>query len=560
MTTFKRILTGVFILLVLLMNTGTASAQNYSFQLTREIVDVYLEADGSATIAYVLDFANETGASALDFVDIGLPNSNYSLNNVTASINGKPITDIEHSPYVTYGVALGLGSNAIQPGQSGTVEVKITGVEEVLYPGTEKETESYASFQFMPNYFDNKFVHGNTYVEVALHLPPEIKTEEPRYFKPKNWPGQAEPKSGLDDRGRVYYLWSSDQANGSSKYTFGCSFPARVVPSSAITTPPSNSIKSEDLCCFGMFFGMLVFLGLIIYASIIGNRKRKLQYLPPKISIEGNGIKRGLTAIEAAVLMELPLDKILTMLLFSTIKKEAASVESRDPLKIKVVDTLPENLQEYEVDFLKAMRKGEKDRQALLGSLMVNIVKAVSEKMKGFSRKETIEYYKKIVDQAWDYVEKAETPEVKMKKYDEVMDWTLLDRKYDDRTKDIFHTGPVYVPTWWGRFDPTYRRPAATGGGVLASPPAGGISGGSISLPTLPGSDFAVSMVNGVQNFASNVVGDIASFTGKITDVTNPVPKTSSSSSGGGSRGSGCACACACACAGCACACAGGGR
>jgi len=30
---------------------------------------------------------------------------------------------------------------------------------------------------------------------------------------------------------------------------------------------------------------------------------------PPKISIEGHGIKRGLTAVEAAILMEEPLDR-----------------------------------------------------------------------------------------------------------------------------------------------------------------------------------------------------------------------------------------------------------
>jgi len=41
------------------------------------------------------------------------------------------------------------------------------------------------------------------------------------------------------------------------------------------------------------------------------NPKTQLQYLPPKIKIEGNGIKRGLTAVEAAVLMEQPMDKVL---------------------------------------------------------------------------------------------------------------------------------------------------------------------------------------------------------------------------------------------------------
>lgn len=559
MNTCKRILTSLLLLLILLLHTGTASAQNYSFQLTRSLVDVFLEADGSATIQYVLDFANDAGASPIDFVDIGLPNDNYSLSQITASVDGQPITDIEHSPYVTHGIALGLGSGSIQPGQSGRVEVRVPNVTGILFPGTEKETEDYASFQFMPNYFDSQFVNGNTDLTVTIHLPSGIEPEEPRYYPPKNWPGSSEPESGFDEQGRIFYRWQSAQADGSSQYTFGCAFPARIVPESAITTPPPATINFEDLCCVGGVIGFIGFFVVIIVGSIYGSRKRKLQYLPPKISIEGHGIKRGLTAIEAAVLMEQPLDKILTMILFSAIKKEAATVVSRDPLKIEAADPLPESLQEYEVDFLNAMKKKESDRRKDLQDLMIKTVKSVQEKMKGFSRKETVDYYKKIVDQAWEYVEKAETPEVKMKKFDEVMDWTLLDRKYDDRTRDVFRTGPVFVPTWWGRWDPTFNRPAV-GGGHMAAPPNIGGTGGSISLPTLPGSDFAVSMVNGIQNFSSKVVGDITSFTGGITDKTNPVPKTITSSSRGGRSGGGCACACACACAGCACACAGGGR
>jgi hypothetical protein len=63
-------------------------------------------------------------------------------------------------------------------------------------------------------------------------------------------------------------------------------------------------------------------------------------------------------------------------------------------------------------------------------------------------------------------------------------------------------------------------------------------------------------MVGGMQNFASDVVGNVTSFASGITEQTNPIPKSSGGSYSGGSG----SCACACACAGCACACAGGGR
>jgi hypothetical protein len=176
-------------------------------------------------------------------------------------------------------------------------------------------------------------------------------------------------------------------------------------------------------------------------------------------------------------------------------------------------------------------------------------------------------YYKDITERAWQQVEAADTPEVKSEKYEEVMDWTMLDKNYDDRTRRVFGPGPVYVPMWWPRYDPTFPRPAAapaSGGPVSAPVSTGG--GGKVSLPTLPGSDFAASMVHGVESFSAGVVGNLAAFTGGITNKTNPIPisattnkSTWSKGSGGGGGSFHCACACACACAGCACACAGGG-
>ncbi len=84
-----------------------------------------------------------------------------------------------------------------------------------------------------------------------------------------------------------------------------------------------------------------MFVGAPILGAINAN-KRKLQYLPPKIQIEGHGIKRGLTAVEAGILMEQPLDKVMTMILFGVVKKNAATVVTRDPLKLQLASPLPD--------------------------------------------------------------------------------------------------------------------------------------------------------------------------------------------------------------------------
>jgi hypothetical protein len=171
--------------------------------------------------------------------------------------------------------------------------------------------------------------------------------------------------------------------------------------------------------------------------------------------------------------------------------------------------------------------------------------------MKGFSRKETVSYYKNIMERAWKQIAAADTPEVQSQLLDNAMEWTMLDKDYDERARRTY-TRPIFVPMWWGRYDPGYRRSI----GTARSAPVSGSAPSSRSSG-LPGADFAASVVGGAQTFSQKVIGNVSDFTSRVTNKTNPVPKSSSGSyrSGGGGG-----CACACACAGCACACAGGGR
>lgn len=551
--------------LLLILLVQPAIAQNYLFEITQSTVDVYVNQDATVTIDYTYVFQNSPSASPIDIIDIGMPTNNYDLGSISATIDGQPVERIAESTLVDPGVEIHLGGFTIPPGGRGELAVHIGTVRNMVFHADTQEAEPYASFQFVPNYYGNDFVQGRTDMTVTLYLPPGMNDQEPRWFNPEGWPGSDEPdESGFDDQDRVYYRWTSSEAVSSREYVFGAAFPARLVDQDALMTDTSGIGELIGaLCPFVFCAGFIGFIALTIYGAVVGERKRKLQYLPPRVSVEGNGIKRGLTPVEAAIVMQQPMDKILTMILFSVVKKNAAQVVSRDPMKIEVASPLPEGLNSYEVDFLKAMqaeKPGATRRE--LQDMMTNLVRAVSEKMRGFSRKETEAYYKDIMQRAWQQVESAQTPEVKMQAFDEAMDWTMLDDRFGDRTRNVFGPRPVIVPTWWGRYDPTFR-----GGGVSQQPtsPAPSPSTGQnrppqgVNLPSLPGGDFAASVVGGMQSFASDIVGDITSFTGAVTQKTNPVPK-STSSSGRSGGGGGRSCACACACAGCACACAGGGR
>jgi len=556
----KRIGLMALLALLCLALPTSALAQDYYFQLPQLTIDVFWNEDGTQSLDYTFVFANDPSGHAIEYVDLGLPNSDFDVTSISASVDGNPLTYISRSEFQgegSDGVAVGLGAHSIPPGQTGTVRIYVGKVSSVLY--ADSKDPDYASAVFKNAYFVSSIIYGKTDLTVNYHLPPGVQPDEPRWHAaPAGFPD--EPQTGFDNEGRIIYTWNNPNANGYTQYQFGASFPKTYIPASAIVRKdPFAWVKEIDVevlipfCCISFFVGSI---GWGIYSE----NKRKLQYLPPKIKIEGHGIKRGLTAVEAAILLEEPLDKVLTMILFSVIKKNAAEVTKRDPLTLKVSEPQPESLTSYDKDFLTAMAESGANRTKALRDTIVALVGSVGEKMKGFSRKETLDYYRDITKRAWSQVEAANTPEVKSQVFDNVMEWTMLDRNYDDRTRDVFRSAPVYVPTWWGRYDPSYHSAPKVSTSSPSSP-----SSGPVSMPHLPGSDFAASVVNGVQTFSGKVLGDVGNFTSRVTGVTNPPPKPSTSSSGrsrggGGGRSGGCACACACACAGCACACAGGGR
>ena len=551
------------ICLVLLLTFGLATSAlaqgSYLFSVDKEDVHVFWNADGSSSIDYTMVFVNQPGAHPIDYVDMGMPNGNYDMSTVKADVDGVPVS-VSQGDYQGSGsgFAVVLGGQTISAGGRGTVHVYVGKITGVLYP--DSSDSNYASGVFAPTFFGSQYVVGNTALSMTFHMPPGVKPEEPRWHDaPSGFPSQ--PQTGVDNNGRITYTWQSSSANASTSYTFGASFPKSYIPADAIIQTSIFDLifgaiaslisfvsGSLPCLCFAAFF-----IGIPAF-NAFASQRRKLQYLSPKVSIEGHGIKRGLTAVEAAILMEQPLDKVMTMILFGVIKKEAAEVVKRDPLQLSFPKEKPAGLHQYETDFLIAFMEADVlKRRKLLQDMTVALVKSVAEKMRGFSRKETVDYYKSIMERAWQQVEAADTPEVKSQKLDDNLEWTMLDRDYDDRSRRTFH-GPIFVPMWWGRYDPTYH-PSSFGVSTAKAGPSMAPTGRA----SLPGADFAASVVTGTQTFSSKVIGDLNSFTSRVTGVTNPPPKPSvgSSSRGGGGGGGH---SCACACAGCACACAGGGR
>jgi hypothetical protein len=459
-----------------------------------------------------------------------------------------PLTNIEDSPYVDHGVAVDLGAYDIQPGQTGTLHLEAR-VRDLIYQDT--EGDDYASFEFSPTWFDGQFVQGTTRLEVNVHLPPGVTSEEPRYHDEPFTDAYFE-----DDR--VVYSWVDENASGSRQYTFGLSFPQQYLAEGVVQKAPAFTLNIGALCSSPIWWFLLIGGGWA-FLAILGSRtqkRRKMQYMPPKLAVEGSGVKRGLSAVEAAILLEAPLDRVLAMILFGLLKKGVIIVESEKPLKVKVNEPPPKDakLWYYERRFLQAVQADGSLDEKELREMIVDLIGDVNKKLTGFSRRETKDYYQDIAARAWQQVEGADTPEVLGQRWGDGLEWTMLEDDWDDRTRRVFHDRPVVLPHWWGYHRPWVARTGPSRSAMPTPSPAG--SGTPVTLPTLPGADFANTVVSGIEGAANTVVSSVEGFTGKITQTTNPPPKSSSSSS----RSGGYSCACACACAGCACACAGGGR
>jgi hypothetical protein len=133
----KKIFLSLAIVLFLVGSiTSGVKATHDSFSLDRLVVVTTINKDGTMSVDYTFDFTNSQGADPLDYVDVGLPVSDYDLHSITADVNGHSISDIQKSGYVDIGVALGLGEYAIQPGQTGRVHTPIGAVKKMIYPYT----------------------------------------------------------------------------------------------------------------------------------------------------------------------------------------------------------------------------------------------------------------------------------------------------------------------------------------------------------------------------------------------------------------------------------------
>jgi hypothetical protein len=613
---------GMWVLLLLLallalLPASGVMAQDYNFSVPELRMQVFIQPDASVHIVYDITFSNY--GSPIDIVDIGTPHDNYDLSNFSASIDGQPLTGIYTSEYIDTGVEIHLRDKAIPIGEKGTLHVEFT-MPDMVYEDTTQD--GYASFQITPTWFDSSLVRGSSDVWILVHMLPGVQPDDVLY--------QDVPFSDkviFEEHTVVGWRWPEGSATGPNRV--GVSFPTtgmtRVVEQSLLDitlkwlhdnpgVPLSLGMISFVLVAVAFFrfsggtgFSVFVLLacGLIYFMflnplitllvfplSILflffverSIRKKKDRYLPAIAQVEGGGIKRGLTAPEAAVLLELPLNKVLLLILFGLLDKRVVTLEKDSPLTVKVNkgyaaagSTKAKRrharreeakkqgivLRGYEHGILDVLQKhpGDPVHKQDFGAPIRALIKGVAFKMKGFDLSDTQDYYRKIISRAMEEAGRmGDVPEFE-KFLDKTWPWVMM---ADDYGPVFQRRGYTYHPTWVRPYMGT------SGGGGMPSPSAGGKSGPSYGGKT-SFSDVAASFAGWTETQTGSLAdaispGGLDIGTGGVINlsgadkVTGDIFKALASSSGGGggsSSGGGCACACAgCACA---CACAGGGR
>lgn len=617
MTSVTGILRFLAAVLLVSLSSTRAVAQNYSFSVPSLKMQVFVQPDASAKIVYDITFANRPGAHAIDVVDIGTPHAGYRLSNVAASIDNTPLRDIRKSEYVDPGFEVHLAGKTIPSGGQGTLHVEFT-MPDMAYQDTTNDKN--ASLRITPTWFDGRFVRGSTQIDVAIHLLPGVEPEQALY---QMRPFSAKAVFGEDKHTVVAWQWPNERLTG--PHMVGVSFPkrgmTRVVHISmwGLLVKWFEESPQARLWAGGLFligFGVLFFrfsggtgisvfvviclvLGFLfvvkpaahliafvpLFGLIVWNEwyllRRKPRYLPAVAEVEGGGIKRGLTAPEAAVLLELPLAKVLTLVVFGLLKKRIIRQVQADPLTVEVNKPfrVPADMQgnvgqpakfyrsaarqhktvvhnyEYPFLFLIESNAGKPVSEINFSVPVKQLVERVAGRIKGFDLSDTQDYYRSIVRRAMTEARSIGEIEQRQQVLDRNFEWLLMD---DDYPTVFTGRGYHYAPVWMRGSTST---PTAAPSGHVPSP------GGRTSFSDVAAS-FAGWSENTMGSLASAISPDTLNFTGThpgVIDLSGADRVTSdffqalseaSSSGGGGFSGGGCACAgCACACA-----CAGGGR
>jgi hypothetical protein len=504
---------------------------DYSFQLDYELAEVHINKDGGVDISYLFNFTN---SGSIDGVDIGLPNYHYDQSSAYAAIMVAGVTYepklIHPSPYVPIGLAVEFDQNAISAINAyGAFKVYFS-VSNPHMVYLNELVNGTAGIRFRPTWFNPDFqVYSTKILEQKIYFPEGFNISSEAYYL------QGRPWDSLDFNSNDNCLiatWIDLNVDPSSQEA-GYLDSGAAFPTGFVDKYYQNDIWESLEDFFHNAWVLIKQLApLILVAAVftaiivilIWRRDvRAKDYFEPEVDVPGAGPRRDLTAVEAAIVLERPMQMVATMILFGLIKKGRVEILSdKSPMELKKLADKGDY--PYEDGYLRAIDSYGFLDIDFLKDCLIELVNSVVRKMKGFDVAATRLYYGKICDAAWSQVKTAGTPEEFAELLAENNSWMMLDRDFADRMDHEYVHGPIII---------------------LGRPSSNATINTGIQ-------NMAKSYVSQVRSACDNMVKGLRGMSKDVTSVTNPLPtpSTSGGSFGGSGGGGGCACACACACAG----------
>jgi hypothetical protein len=555
-----------------------AAHAQITYSVSQEWLKVWINTNATVDFLYNVSFTYLSG-SPQGYFDLGMPNSGFQIHYVEdQSGSSLQYQDISSGSYTGIEIAVKKPIVLNQP-ITFLVYASVSGLlfQDNTNPGN-------VGVQFFPATFQS--ATGTEDLRVEFVIPLGVPQNET--FSP----------SGLDfdnvftDENRTAVYWERTKWAPGSPFLAGVSFPQQYVNVTSIPTPfPSTTTVPfpTSNAGGGSPVGTLAIVGgavfvLIIIGVIAAAGAAKSAYEPPSIAVEALGANRSLTAVEAGLLLGLKPVRVITMMLYGLLHKHMVVVtESQPVLKLQKMEKPPADPASgaeaaspryYEIDFLNAIKPDGTLNEEALAEAYRELVNTVNQKLKGYSRQDTENYYKSIVAKAWTQVTQAGTPDLMGDAFDKNLEWLLADHDFDQNLHTAFPPNIIILPSpmWWWY----WSGPHFPGGTQTTSQPTGTVSGVTPKevpfirpSPTTPapkraqpvaGQDFANGIVQNIQGASNNIVRNVQDFANKLVPFAQQPAKSDSSVAGRPSCVCAChACACHCACVSCACACAGGG-
>ncbi|MGE5533182.1 MAG: hypothetical protein ACM3UN_02395 [Bacillota bacterium] len=520
---------------------SSVNAQGLVYSVDHEWAQVFINQDGTIDLTYNISVTVTSGSMGGFYV--GQPNSDFTPGQAVDQY-GNILRVVDASSGGDYRVDVTL-SQRLTAGQSIWFQVT-TNVAGMIT----NDTTNPGNFgmQFIPQWISDVPIND---VRIQIVLPPDVTI------------GDVKTTSNFYNgtstvEGRLAVYWQKPSIGPNEQFKVGVSFPARFMPNYI----PSSSGGGFNFGSLGIFIAIGLAIFVFIIFIVIISAVRKSSYSTPKVSMETLGIKRGLTAVEASYLMDLKPQQIVTEILYSLLQKRAVwAQESKPAHKLKVLPPFEnktgpkENpLRYYEIDFLNSLKPDGTLDEGKLAKTIMFLRDTVEQKLQGYGRKDTVDYYRKIASQAWTQVEQAGTVELAANAYDEQLLWLLMDPNQRARTEMVFRDrviqpNPLWF-WWWYGYTIYHPHPTYT--------PNVNIPAQSGKPPAIPGAEFANNIATAVEGTSNSIVANIEKFANAIV----PPPPKASHQTAHPKADCVCACAacaCACACVSCACACAGGG-